>query len=139
MCMYIFVFFGSFLSNSFQILTVKDSVHKTPLNLVSLNGSILSSTTILTAESKFFLFNDISFSDVQNKYHCINDNFDPINNPTYSLYSYIMDPKFTVLIYMGWLMAVIICVIKALSIWKGGISNRPRKPTPKYWLVYTFH
>ena len=139
MCMYIFVFFGSFLSNSFQILTVKESVHKTPLNLVSLNGSILSSTTILTAESKFFLFNDISFSDVQNKYHCINDNFDPITNPTYSLYSYIMDPKFTVLIYMGWLMAVIICVIKALSIWKGGISNRPRKPTPKYWLVYTFH
>lgn len=39
----------------------------------------------------------------------------------------------------GWLTAIIICVIKAFSIWKGGISNRPHKNLCKYWVVYAFH
>lgn len=33
---------------------------------------------------------------------------------------------------------MVICVIKALSIWRGGISNRPRKSNKRYWVVYIF-
>lgn len=138
MVMYLIVFFGPFIRNSFDIMLVKDKLQKTPLNLVDNMGNILSSVTILSAESKFFMFNDISFSDVQNKYHCINDKFDPINNPNYSLYSYVQSSKFTALIFTGWISALIICVVKSLSIWKGGISNRPKKPNRKYWAVYIF-
>ncbi len=35
--------------------------------------------------------------------------------------------------------AIIICVIKGLSIWKGGIANRPRKGNKKFWIIYAFH
>lgn len=62
MVMYLIVFFGPFLENSFQILLLKGQLQKTPLNLVSNTGTTLSSVTILSAESKFFLYNDISFS-----------------------------------------------------------------------------
>ena len=85
------------------------------------------------------MYNDISFSDVQNKYRCINDRFDPINNPDYSLLSYVNSSKFEALIYTGWMSAIIICVIKGLSIWKGGIANRPRKGNKKFWIIYAFH
>lgn len=43
------------------------------------------------------------------------------------------------LLLTGWLCAILICVTKAISIWKGGISNRPPKKQGKYWLVYAFH
>jgi hypothetical protein len=62
MVMYLIVFFGPFLENSFRILLLKGQLQKTPLNLVDQVGNQLSSVTILTAESKFFLYNDISFS-----------------------------------------------------------------------------
>jgi hypothetical protein len=62
MVMYLIVFFGPFLQNSFQILLFKDKLQKTPLNLVDNSNNILSSVTILSAESKFFLYNDISFA-----------------------------------------------------------------------------
>ena len=137
--MYIVVFFGPFLERSFKMLLLKGSLQKTPLYLVDNTANVLSSVTILTAESKFFLFNDISFSDVQNKYHCINDRFDPINNPEYSLFSYVRSSKFEALIYTGWASVAVICIIKALSIWKGGIANRPRKSSKRYWVVYAFH
>lgn len=75
---------------------------------------------------------------MQNKYHCINDKFDPINNPNYSLYNYVTSSNFEALIFTGWIGVVVICVIKGLSIWRGGISNRPRKPNRRYWAVYTF-
>lgn len=42
------------------------------------------------------------------------------------------------MIFTGWVAALIICVIKGLSIWRGGISNRPRKPNRRYWAVYAF-
>lgn len=85
------------------------------------------------------MFNDISFADIQQTYHCINDKFDKLNNPNSSLLNFILSPSFRSLIFTGWATAVIICCIKAISIWKGGISNRPRKPSRKYWVVYTFH
>lgn len=138
MVMYLIVFFGPFLENSFQMLLIKGNLQKTPLNLVDSSNTILSSVTILSAESKFFLFNDISFAEVQDKYHCINDKFDPINNPDYSLYTYVKSADFTFLIYTGWAAAFVICAIKALTIWRGGISNRPRKPSKRYWAVYIF-
>jgi len=43
-------------------MLLKSKLQKTPLNLVDNSGNVLSSVTILTGESKFFLFNDISFS-----------------------------------------------------------------------------
>lgn len=36
-------------------------------------------------------------------------------------------------------MFLIICVTKAVSIWKGGISNRPHKNQGWYWAIYAFH
>lgn len=39
---------------------------------------------------------------------------------------------------MGWAAALAICVIKGLSIWRGGISNRPRKHNRRFWVVYVF-
>jgi hypothetical protein len=66
MIMYVVVFFGPFIKNSFQMILLKGYLERTPLKLVDYSGLTLSSTTILTAESKFFLFNDISFADVQN-------------------------------------------------------------------------
>jgi hypothetical protein len=43
------------------------------------------------------------------------------------------------LILLGWIAAIVICVTKAISLWKGGISNQPGKNMPKYWIVYGFH
>jgi hypothetical protein len=84
------------------------------------------------------LLNDISFSDVKNVYNCIDDNFDPINNPNYSLLTYIQSSDFLALILTSWAAIVIICVAKALTIWKGGIANRPKKNIKKYYIVYAF-
>lgn len=40
----------------------------------------------------------------------------------------------------GWLVAIIICVVKGVSIWKGGIgNNQMSKSGDKYWLVYGFY
>lgn len=75
---------------------------------------------------------------MQNKYHCINDKFDPINNPDYSLFDYVKSTGFEVLIYMGWVGVAVICVIKGLSVWKGGIANRPRRNNKRFWVVYAF-
>jgi hypothetical protein len=139
MVMYFIVFFGPFFQRSFNIVSLINQLKRTPLYLTDNAGNILSSVTILSTESKFFLYNDISFAQIQNQYHCINDNFDPINNPKYSLIKYIQSSNFQALIYTGWAAAVIICAIKAISIWKGGITNRPRKPNSRYWIVYAFH
>ena len=49
MVMYMIVFFGPFLENSFRILLLKDKLQKTPLNLVDNTNTILSSVTILSA------------------------------------------------------------------------------------------
>jgi hypothetical protein len=70
--------------------------------------------------------NEISFDDIGSKYQCIPNNFDPIYNPNYSLITYIQSNSFLALILMGWLIAVLICITKAKSIWSGGISNIPK-------------
>ena len=76
---------------------------------------------------------------MQNKYNCINDQFDPIYNPDYSLLTYIQSPSFLVLLLTGWVTCILICVVKCVSIWKGGLSNRPTKNIGKYFVVYAFH
>lgn len=43
------------------------------------------------------------------------------------------------LIVTGWGTAFLICAIKGISIWKGGISNRPNKKQARYWIIYAFH
>ncbi len=139
MLLYIFVFFRDFLGNSINILLVRSYYGTTSLNLVDNTNSILSTTVIITSNPNYFLLNDISFSDIQNVYNCINNQFDPIYNPNYSLLTYVQSPSFLALILTGWLTIILICVTKAISIWKGGISNRPSKGVGKYLLVYGFH
>lgn len=137
--LYIFVFFRPFLGNSIDILLTRTYYTTTTLHLVDYGGTSLSTTTILTNEPLFFLQNDISFANIQDQYKCIDDHFDPITNPDYSLLTYIQSSSFLALLLCGWLMALLICVVKAISIWKGGISNRPHRNLTKYWIVYGFH
>ena len=92
MILYIFVFFRQFLGSSIGILLVRSYYGTTSLNLVDSSGSTLSTTVIITNNPNYFLLNDISFSDVQNVYHCINNQFDPIYNPSYSLLTYVQSP-----------------------------------------------
>ena len=139
MILYIFVFFRSFFSNSIGILLVRSFYGTTSLNLVDNSNNMLSATTIITDRPNYFLLNEISFSDVQNTYNCINNQFDPIYNPTYSLLTYVQSSSFLALLITGWVTAILICVTKAISIWKGGISNRPTKSPGKYYIVYGFH
>ena len=74
------------------------------------------------------------------KLHCIDNNFNPIHDPSYQLNSFIQSGTFLTLILMGWIAVVIICVTKSISIWKGGIGNSQNvKNKNKYWLAYTFH
>lgn len=83
--------------------------------------------------------NDISFDDVQNKYQCIDETFDPIYNPSYSLLTYIQSPSFLALLLTGWLMTIVICVTKAISMWRGGISHRPENNRVRHWVSYGFY
>jgi hypothetical protein len=139
MILYIFVFFRDFLGHSIGILLVRSYYGTTSLNLVDSSGNVLSTTAIITDQPNYFLLNDISFSEVQNIYHCINNQFDPIYNPNYSLLTYVQSSSFLALLLTGWFMIILICVTKAISIWKGGISNRPQKSVTKYLVVYAFH
>lgn len=139
MVLYIFVFFREFLGNSIGVLLVRSYYGTTSLNLVDSSGNTLSTTVIITNQPNFFLLNDISFSDVQNVYNCINNQFDPVYNPSYSLLTYVQSPSFLALLLTGWLTIILICVTKAVSIWKGGISNRPSKGLAKFIVVYAFH
>lgn len=53
--------------------------------------------------------------------------------------TYIHSGNFLALILAGWATALVICVIKGVSIWKGGISNRPIKKQGRFWASYSFH
>lgn len=139
MVLYIFVFFRDFLGNSISILLVRSYYGTTSLNLVDNANNILSTTVIITDQPNYFLLNDISFSDIQNKYSCINNQFNPVYNPSYSLLTYVQSPSFLALLLTGWLGIILICVTKAISIWRGGISNRPTKSVGKYMVIYIFH
>ena len=137
--LYTFVFFRPFLGNSIDLLLTRSYYSTTSLHLVDYSNSQLSTTTILTNEPLFFLQNDISFAKIQEEYKCIDDHFDPITNPDYSLLTYIQSSSFLALLLCGWLTYILICVTKFISIWKGGISNRPHRGLCKFWVVYIFH
>lgn len=139
MVLYLAVFFRDFLAGSLGILLVRKYYGTASLNLVDSSNNVISSTVIITHQPNFFLLNDISFADVQNVYNCINNQFDPVYNPTYSLLTYVQSSSFLALLLTGWAFCIIICVTKAVSIWKGGISNKPNKGTFKYYAVYAFH
>ena len=138
MLLYIFVFFRTFLGNSIDILIARAYYGTASLHLIDKAGNRLSTTTVITRDPNFFVLNDISFNDIQEQYGCIADNFDPIYNPSYSLLAYIQSSQFLALLLSGWLVFIIICVTKSISIWKGGIGNRPNKNLTKYFLVYGF-
>lgn len=139
MILYIFVFFREFLGNSIGILLVRTYYGTVNMIMVDYGQNQLSTTTIITSQPNYYVTNDVSFSDLQNVYSCLNNQFDPIYNPTYSLITYVQSPPFLGLLLTGWLVCVVICVTKAVSIWKGGISNRPNKNALKYLVVYGFH
>jgi hypothetical protein len=139
MVLYLAVFFRDFLSGSLGILLVRKYYGTTSLNLVDTSNNLISSTVIITHQPNYFLLNDISFAQIQNQYNCINNQFDPIYNPNYSLLTYVQSNSFLALLLTGWACCIIICVTKAISIWKGGISNKPAKGGLKYYVVYGFH
>ena len=87
----------------------------------------------------YFVNNNVDFNDIHYNYNCINDQFDPIFNPSYSLLSYVQSPSFLAFMLLGWIACIILCVTKAVSIWKGGLSNKPSKNVGKYILIYSFH
>lgn len=139
MILYIFVFFRDFLSNSIGVLLVRTYYGTVNLIMVDYGQNQVSTTTIISSDPNFFITNDVSFSDLQQVYHCINNQFDPVYNPSYSLINYVQSPSFLGLLLSGWLVTIVICVTKAVSIWKGGISNRPSKNTGKYFFIYGFY
>lgn len=139
MILYIFVFFRDFLGNSIGVLLVRTYYGTVNLIMVDYGQNQLSTTTIISSDANFFITNDVSFSDLQQVYHCINNQFDPVYNPSYSLINYVQSPSFLGLLMAGWLVSIVICVTKAVSIWKGGISNRPSKNTGKYFFIYGFY
>ena len=139
MVLYVFVFFRGFLGNSISIMFTKDYYTLAKLNLVDNTNNILSSTVVITDEPNYFLLNDISFTDISNTYNCIDNQFDPIYNPNYSLIEYVQSSSFQSLLISGWIAFFLICTIKVISIWKGGLSNRPKKGLFKYMVVYGFH
>jgi hypothetical protein len=138
MVMYLVVFFGPLISLTIDMLILRGSFEKTTLSLVDTTDNVLSVTSILTHDPNYFLLNDISFSDVKNVYNCIDDNFDPVNNPDYSLLTYIKSSDFTALLFTSWAAIIVICVAKSLTIWRGGISNRPKKNIKRYYVIYAF-
>jgi hypothetical protein len=139
MVLYLAVFFRDFIAGSLGILLVRNFYGTTSLNLVDTSNNIISTTVVITHQPNYFLLNDISFSDIQNVYNCINNQFDPIYNPNYSLLTYIQSNSFLALLLTGWAACILICVTKAISIWKGGISNKPNKGAFKYFVIYGFH
>lgn len=139
MLLYIFVYFRIFFGNSINIMAVRSFYTTASLKLVNYNNNQLSTITVITNDPLFFLKNDISFTDIQQQYQCINDKFDPIYDPDYSLLTYIHSAGFLILILVGWALALVICTVKAISIWKGGISNRPLKKQGRFWASYVFH
>lgn len=139
MVLYLAVFFRDFIAGSLGILLVRSYYGTTSLNLVDTSNNVISTTVVITHQPNYFLLNDISFSDIQNVYNCINNQFDPIYNPSYSLLTYVQSNSFLALLLTGWAACVLICVTKAISIWKGGISNRPNKGAFKYFVIYGFH
>lgn len=139
MVLYVFVFFRGFLGNSLSIMFTKDYYKLAKLNLVDNTDNILSSTVVISDQPNYFLLNDISFTDISNTYNCIDNQFDPIYNPDYSLIEYVQSSSFVALLISGWIAFFLICTIKVISIWKGGLSNRPKKGLFKYMVVYGFH
>lgn len=70
------------------------------------------------------MINDVIFTDIQNNFNCINDSFDPIYNPSFSLNTYIQSNAFVGYMISGWIYITLICIMKSMMIWKGGISNK---------------
>ena len=86
------------------------------------------------------MLNNVSFETLYQELHCISNNFNPIHDPNYELNSFIQSGSFLALIILGWLAAIIICATKAISIWRGGVSNSIiTKYKLKYWISYVFH
>ena len=137
--LYIFVFFRPFLSNSIDILLVRSYYSTSSLHLTDSSGNALSTATIISSQPLYFIEHDITFQDLYNKYHCIDNTFNPINDPSYSLIQYVQSNSFLGFMLSGWLIFFLICGTKLVSMWKGGVSNKSNKNVEKYWVTYGFH
>jgi hypothetical protein len=83
MALYIFLFFLPFLRGSIDLLMVRGYYTSATLQLADSQGSIVSSTTILTDNANYFMINDVDFNMVANQLYCIDNNFNPIDDPNY--------------------------------------------------------
>lgn len=124
--MYIFIFFRPMIFSTIAIIYVRSTYATASLHLVNYSGERVSTSVVLTSNPSYFLDNSISFSQLQNDYQCVDNNFDPVNNPSYSLINYVQSGGFLALLLTGWLTVIIIIILKAVAIWKGGISHIPQ-------------
>lgn len=122
--LYLAVFFGPFLKNTINIIQKRGFLTSTTLYSIDNNRNTLSQTKILTTDPYYFMINDVIFTDIQNNFNCINDSFDPIYNPSFSLNTYIQSNAFIGYMISGWIYITLICIMKSMMIWKGGISNK---------------
>jgi hypothetical protein len=136
--MYLAIFFGPFLSGTIGILSTRGFLKPTTLFSLDSTNTIQSSVTVLTDRPEYFLLNDISFGDVQQTYHCINNQFDPLYNPDFSLNSYIQTNEFVGVMISGWVFIVLVLLIKGIMIWNAGIGNKTDKSNWRYWFIYGF-
>jgi len=139
MSLYIFLFFRPFFAGSIDLILVRGYYTTTSLHLTSKNGDLVSTSTILTNNPEYFLLNDVTFDTIYSELHCLDNNFNPIHDPTYQINTFVQSGGFLSFILTGWIIAIVICVVKVISISKAGIGNQSDKNKEKYWLVYGFH
>lgn len=137
--MYLAIFFNPFISGTASLFASRGFLNPTTLYSLDSSSSIQSSVTVLTSNPQFFMLNDISFGDVSDKYHCINNQFDPIYNPSFSLNTYIQTNAFIGVMVAGWVYILLLIIVKALMIWNAGIGNKTEKEGWRYWFIYGFH
>lgn len=137
--LYLALFFGQFISGTVGLFTSRGFLKSATLYSLDSSGSIQSSVTVLTSNPQYFMLNDISFGDVSDTYHCINDQFDPIYNPSFSLNTYIQSNAFIGVMVAGWIYILLVIVVKSIMIWNAGLSNKTEKDGWRYWFIYGFH
>lgn len=134
--MYLAIFFGPFLADTIAIFATRGKLNPVTLKSIDSTGTVQSSVTVLTDNPQFFMLNDITFGDVQDKYHCINNQFDPLYNPSFSLNTYIQTNNFIGVMVAGWVYIALVLIAKGMLIWNAGISNKTQKDGWRYWVIY---
>lgn len=137
--LYLALFFGQFISGTVNLFATRGFLSAATLYSLDSSSTIQSSVTVLTSNPQFFMLNDISFGDVSDTYNCINNQFDPIYNPSFSLNTYIQTNAFIGVMVAGWIFILVVIIVKSLMVWNAGIGNKTEKDNWRYWVIYGYH